>query len=489
MSGGGPERTEIGRAPQLALAAMLLVLVALVGSSIVSRQRSNDARRDQIEITRVADLIRYYDLSRTDDALLLSLTGDARYEQEYRDRVRNLEAAIEDIQQLARTGEARSSINTLRRVNAELVKLEGRALELTAAGRRNSARDVLESDEYDRLHDDYDGALRATLESIDRTSADRVEAADTLGTLGLIVGILGSLAVLGIGLYFLRLVTRLLAGLREGAAEQAATAAERGRLLEQIAATGDTLRESSLRMRGASAEAAAAMTEQAAGITEVATTIEELATTAASVEETTQSGTEAAIATGRTMAEMEEQVEAISERSLELGRQSQAIGEIVDLITGIAEKSNLLALNAAIEAARAGESGRGFAVVANEVRKLAERSVASAEQIREIIEGIRAQTNATILATESGTKQARHVADLMDQMAERFEQAVTVTRQQRLAADQVSVAMGEIQSAAQQLTDEQAERVALAEGIEEIVAALESLTRRYSAARAAEPDV
>jgi len=221
----------------------------------------------------------------------------------------------------------------------------------------------------------------------------------------------------------------------------------------------------------------------------VATTIEELATTAASVEETTQSGTEAAIATGRTMAEMEEQVEAISERSLELGRQSQAIGEIVDLITGIAEKSNLLALNAAIEAARAGESGRGFAVVANEVRKLAERSVASAEQIREIIEGIRAQTNATILATESGTKQARHVADLMDQMAERFEQAVTVTRQQRLAADQVSVAMGEIQSAAQQLTDEQAERVALAEGIEEIVAALESLTRRYSAARAAEPDV
>jgi methyl-accepting chemotaxis protein len=181
------------------------------------------------------------------------------------------------------------------------------------------------------------------------------------------------------------------------------------------------------------------------------------------------------------MGEMEDQVQAISERSLELGRQSQAIGEIVDLITGIAEKSNLLALNAAIEAARAGESGRGFAVVANEVRKLAERSVASAEQIREIIEGIRAQTNATILATEAGTKQARHVARLMDEMAERFEQAVSVTRQQRLAADQVSVAMGEIQNAAQQLTDEQAERVALAEGIEEIVAELETLTRRYSA--------
>ena len=72
---------------------------------------------------------------------------------------------------------------------------------------------------------------------------------------------------------------------------------------------------------------------------------------------------------------MQEQVDAIAERSLSLGERSQEIGEILELINEIAEQTNLLALNAAIEAARAGEAGRGFAVVASEVRKLAERSL------------------------------------------------------------------------------------------------------------------
>lgn len=81
----------------------------------------------------------------------------------------------------------------------------------------------------------------------------------------------------------------------------------------------------------------------------------------------------------------------------QLAKQSQAIGSIVQAISAIAEQTNLLALNASIEAARAGEHGRGFAVVADEIRKLAEESSKSADEIKKIVGTIQEGSNNTVV--------------------------------------------------------------------------------------------
>ena len=91
-----------------------------------------------------------------------------------------------------------------------------------------------------------------------------------------------------------------------------------------------------------------------------------------------------------------------AEAVFQLGDQSKQIGQIVDVIKGIADQTNLLALNAAIEAARAGEQGRGFAVVAEEVRKLAEQSSTSATQIATLIGNIQRETERAVEVMEKG---------------------------------------------------------------------------------------
>ena len=79
-----------------------------------------------------------------------------------------------------------------------------------------------------------------------------------------------------------------------------------------------------------------------------------------------------------------------------LKESSMAIGRIIDAINEIADQTNLLSLNASIEAARAGEAGRGFSVVADEIRKLADQSVASVNEIRAIVDDINTKTNDTV---------------------------------------------------------------------------------------------
>jgi methyl-accepting chemotaxis protein len=319
--------------------------------------------------------------------------------------------------------------------------------------------------------------LETRLVSFSRESAAetrRSEAAASAGKdraslIAIIAGVLVSLLAIGVALY----ARSQLGGLFGRVGDQLGLIERQLVHVGQVRVTASSLAGAASEMRASAADSASATSEQSAAIAQIAATIEELSATAASIADNARAGTAAAEQTGETMREMQEQVEAISQRSLSLGERSQKIGEVVGLIEQIAEQTDLLALNAAIEAARAGDAGGGFAVVAGEVRKLAERSMRSTDTIRQIINAVQDETNATIMATEQGAKQAEEVAELMRSTADVLDDSIRATEQQQDAAGQVSGAMVEVRTAAEQLATDQVQRAASAQQVELLVGELE----------------
>ncbi len=225
---------------------------------------------------------------------------------------------------------------------------------------------------------------------------------------------------------------------------------EMKRMVSHIHNAGLQISTASSQIRAASEEQATGAAEQSSGVSEVTTTIEELNTTATRIAKNAETVARLAGDTLSGMQEINVKVNDTARKILALGEKSQSIGNITKLIDDIADQTNLLALNAAIEAARAGEVGRGFAVVAQEVRKLAERSSESTEEIRQIINEIQGETNATIMSIEGSTNWVKKGLDMIEETAKSAKEISIATQQQKFASEQVVQAMREIDSVTKQ---------------------------------------
>ncbi|HKQ71756.1 MAG TPA: CHASE3 domain-containing protein [Polyangiaceae bacterium] len=251
-----------------------------------------------------------------------------------------------------------------------------------------------------------------------------------------------------------------------------------GSLSKQVGAAVRHVQSSSAELQAAANQQASGAKETATAMSEITTTISELMATSRQIADSAErvariceqaagaarEGDGTVLRGNDVAGGLRRQVDLIVSHMLELGKKSQQIGSVLEIVSELAEQTNILAINATIEAAGAGDAGRRFAVVADEIRKLADRVGGSTKEIRGLIEDVRSAVNTTVMTTETGSKAADAVTKHFSEVAAAFTQisrqvATTTeaareiglsTKQQATAVEQVNVAVTSVAQAARE---------------------------------------
>jgi methyl-accepting chemotaxis protein len=249
-------------------------------------------------------------------------------------------------------------------------------------------------------------------------------------------------------------------------------------LSNQIGTAVGQVQVSSAELQAAANQQASGAKEQATAMNEISTTISELLATSRQIAESAQRVAQAAGQTAgaalsghgtvdttrESIFGIRRQVDQVVSRMLELGKKSQEIGAVLDIVSELAEQTNILAINATIEAVGAGETGKRFSVVADEIRKLADRVGGSTKEIRTLIDDVRSAVNTTVMATETGSKAVdagsrefgdvatvfKQISGLVTTTTEAAREIELSTKQQTTAVEQVNIAIANVTQASKE---------------------------------------
>jgi methyl-accepting chemotaxis protein len=439
-------------------AGFALSFVLLVGVGVVAYQSITALAKTSYAVTHTHVVLEHLTnvLSLLKDAETgqrgFVITGDEAYLEPYRSAVDALPGTLEDLRELLA-----DSVSQEKRLDElePLVTLKMAELKQTVDLRRSggfeSATVVVRGGEGKKTMDQ----VRHVVDQMDRDErdllrarAEEVDASATGARWTLLVGTLvGLLLVTGAGV----VITRSLA--------------------TQIGSAVQHVRSSSAELQTAAKEQATAMNQITTTISELLATSRQIAESARRVAQiageagsAARSGDESVVRTKDAVGTIRRQVDAIVNHMLDLGKKSQQIGGILEIINELAEQTNILAINATIEAAGAGEMGKRFSVVADEIRKLADRVGGSTKEIRGLVDDIRAAVNTTVMATEGGSKAVdlgtrqfgevatsfKQIAGLVATTSDAAKEIELSTKQQATAVEQVNVAVVNVSQAARE---------------------------------------
>ncbi len=234
---------------------------------------------------------------------------------------------------------------------------------------------------------------------------------------------------------------------------------------KEIGSSVRHLESSASELQAAANQQATGAKEQAATTSEISTTIKELLSSSRQISESAQrvafiaEQTAAAAGAGdatvnrsqEAIVLIKRQVDLIVTHMVDLGRKSQQIGGILEIIDEMAEQTNILSINANIEAVGAGDAGKRFAVVADEIRKLADRVGAASKDIRSLVDQVRDAVHLSVMATETGSKAAEAGASRFGEVAESFKRITDQVATTTIAAREIELSTKQQTSAVEQV--------------------------------------